>query len=183
MADILGNAIGKAVTSLLTGGANEPPDPNWDEVKEFDFGDKEYKPSEGESKAALDLINKAKLGEDARKVFGQWHRDYQKSSLEEAQTSFNGQKEQWATEAKEKLGDKLEASVTAANKVLETHGSKELVGLLQQFGLSNRVEVIQFLSAVAEKLPANAAPAGGDNKGTGGDSKTPAHVRLFASNG
>ena len=162
--------LGDALENLLTGNqsTSQVDDPNWTEVKEFDFGDKEYKPTEGTTKSALSFINSAKLSEE------------EKRTLEEAGAAWKGKREQWAKEAKEALGDKGTETVEAANKVLETFG-KDTIEMIKESGLSNRVEFVRFLAAVAEKLPKDGSSAGGDDKGGKGGLADRPEVRLFAS--
>ena len=174
--------LGDALENLLTGNqsTSQVDDPNWTEVKEFDFGDKEYKPTEGTTKSALGFINSAKLSEDQRKAFGEFYRNDEKRTLEEAGAAWKGKREQWAKEAKEALGDKGTETVEAANKVLESFG-KDAIEMIKESGLSNRVEFVRFLAAVAEKLPKDGSSAGGDDKGGKGGLADRPEVRLFAS--
>ena len=188
MTDGLLSAIGGAVAdSLLSGGNNAPSNPNWTEVKELGTFPGDYKPSESETKSLLALVNKAELGDKQRAALLEHHVAFRKESDTALSETFKTETAKWATEAKNQLGTKADEALKAANGVLEKFGSKELVGLLQQTGLSNRIEVVNFLAKIAENTPAGGnqqqqqatvSAGGGD-----GENVVPLHVRLFGRGG
>ena len=165
------------VVTLLTGGSNAAPDPNWTEVKEVSWP-KDYKPIEGEQESFLKMVNVAKLGDEARKAVIDFHTKHQDASLKAVQEQFKEQQKKWANEATTQLGSNKEKTLGAANELLDKFGSPELMAMLQQTGLTNRIEMIQFLANVSEKLPRGAAPsAQASPSGNGADN--PAYKRLF----
>lgn len=170
--------IGKGVVdTLLSGGKNAPDDPNWTKIDEFTFTEG-YEPFEGEKDTILNLVNGAKLGESARTALVEFHKDYHEAMSSAAEKQWEKTRADWLQKAKDELGGELEGTVERGNKVLEQFGSKELMTVLTESGLVNRVEFAKFLAAIADKVPT------GESKPTEGGGATPsgmpAHIRLFS---
>lgn len=93
------------------------------------------------------------------------------------QDAWNGQLEAWVAECKgdkEIGGDKFDAAVSDAQRVINTVGTPELKKVFDDYGLGNNPELVRVFSRMAKYLGEDSIITGGR-----GGQDTPIHQRLY----
>jgi len=94
----------------------------------------------------------------------------EKARAEALEAALTKQSEAWVNEIKsdpEFGGDKFEATLATASKAMQTFGSPELRGLLNESGLGNHPELIKLFHRIGAGISEDSLVMPGNNAGAG----------------
>ena len=128
-------------------------------------------------KEFVDTINNSDLGPKARaEALIQLQAKAMTAASEASSAAWTNLQEEWRTEVKTQLGDRLQPTLDSINNLVTEHGDAKLIEALAITGAGNNPEVIKFLATVSNLLTEGKFTAGSPN----GQEKTAAQ-RLYPS--
>ena len=122
------------------------------------------------------LAKELGLSQEAAQKFVDMYAERMQGFQQERENAIAQQQQQWADQAKQDEeigGEQFDQNVETARKAIDTFGSDDLKGFLDETGLGNHPEMIRFAARVGAKISEDTLIPGGQG---GGQSKSAADV-------